>query len=204
MYLEYRTHDNLSLFAEFGGIALDPILNDNSAGLSDMNAGFKLRLLETSNSVATAQLRIYAPTGDVERGLGNGHASIEPALLFLHRLHPLWLASSEIRYWTATDGSVFAGDLMRYGVGLQYDRCWVSPVAEVVGWTVLNGRQSVLNSAGGTPMVEDASGDTIINAKLGGRIKLTSESDLYIGYGRALTGDHWYDDIIRAELRFSF
>ncbi len=207
MYVEYRTHDNLSLFTELGGIALDPILNDNSAGLSDMNAGCKIRLLETSSSLATAQLRIYAPTGDVDRGLGNGHASIEPALLGIHRLNPRWTATGEFRYWTAVDGSAFAGDLLRYGVGLQYEPrrpCWFEPVAEVVGWTVLNGRQSFITAANMTPTVEDASGDTIVNAKLGGRVALTGETDLYIGYGHALTGDQWYQDTFRVELRYAF
>jgi hypothetical protein len=206
-YTEYRTHDNLSLFVELGGLALNPILNETSAGLSDMNAGCKFRLLETPGSLATAQLRIYAPTGDVDRGLGNGHASIEPGILVLHRLHPRWTASGEFRYWTATDGSAFAGELLRYGFGLQYEQscdCWIEPVVELVGWTVLNGRQSVLTAAGATPTVEDASGDTIINAKLGARVSLTRDSDLYIGYGRALTSDHWYEDTVRVELRYTF
>jgi hypothetical protein len=28
--------------------------------------------------------------------------------------------------------------------------------------------------------------------------------DLYIGYGRALTGHRWYQDIVRLELRLPF
>ena len=206
-YTEYRAHDNLSLFVELSGLALNPILNENTAGLSDMNAGCKIRLLETPSSLATAQLRIYAPTGDVDRGLGNGHVSFEPGILALQRLHPHWTASGEFRYWTATDGSVFAGDLFRYGLGLQCEQwcnCGFEPVVELVGWTVLHGRQSVLTAAGATPTVQDASGDTIINAKLGARVSLTRDSDLYIGYGRALTSDHWYEDTVRVELRYAF
>lgn len=207
LYTEYRSHDNLSLFVELGGIALDPILNDNTSGLGDMNAGCKIRLWETPGLLATAQLRIYAPTGDVERGLGNGHASLEPGILFLRRLHPQWTAAGEFRYWTATGGSAFAGELLRYGVGLQYEQpcdCCFEPVVELVGWTVLSGRQSALTAAGGTPIVEDASGDTIINAKLGARVALSAYTDLYLGYGRALTGDTWYEDVGRVELRYAF
>ena len=33
---------------------------------------------------------------------------------------------------------------------------------------------------------------------------MLSGSDLYIGYSRALTGDVWYKDIFRTELRFRF
>ena len=78
LYAEYKTHDLLSLFVELGVVALNPILNENTAGLGDMNAGCKVCLLETRSFLATAQLRVYAPTADSERGLGNGHVSIEP------------------------------------------------------------------------------------------------------------------------------
>ena len=61
-------------------------------------------------------------------------------------------------------------------------------------------------------MVERARGDTIVNAKLGVRAGFgdrcdtgwLSRSDLYVGYGRALTGEVWYKDIVRAEFRVRF
>ena len=31
-----------------------------------------------------------------------------------------------------------------------------------------------------------------------------SQSDLYVGYGRALTGEVWYKDIVRVELRMRY
>ena len=163
--------------------------------------------LETSNFLATAQLRVYAPTADVDRGLGNGHVSLEPGLLMLRRLNCQWTASGELRYWTALGGSDFAGDLIRYGLGLQHQTpscCIPDPVVELVGWTVLSGQQSVLTTPEGAERIEDASGDTILNIKAGARVSLTSDSDLYVGYGHALTGDRWYQDTIRAELRYAF
>ena len=60
------------------------------------------------------------------------------------------------------------------------------PVVELVGWTVLSGQQSVLTSPGAVERIEDASGDTILNAKAGARVSLTCDSDLYVGYGRCL------------------
>ena len=33
---------------------------------------------------------------------------------------------------------------------------------------------------------------------------LLSGTDLYVGYGRALTGEVWYKDIFRVELRIPF
>ena len=53
-------------------------------------------------------------------------------------------------------------------------------------------------------IIEDADGDTIVNLKAGARIGLGKNADLYGGYGHSLTGDRWYRDVIRFELRFLF
>jgi hypothetical protein len=50
----------------------------------------------------------------------------------------------------------------------------------------------------------DASGDTIVNMKAGVRFFTGEHSNFYVGYGRALTGDVWYKDIIRVEMRLVF
>ena len=49
-----------------------------------------------------------------------------------------------------------------------------------------------------------ASGDTIVNLKAGVRVGNYSGHSLYVGYGRALTGDVWYDEILRIEYRKMF
>ena len=75
-----------------------------------------------------------------------------------------------------------------------------SPRPRAVGWTVLGGKEFLFPEN----QVRDAAGDTIINAKVGVRVGLGDNSSFYLGYGRALTGDVWYKDIIRAEYRLSF
>ena len=44
LYAEFKTHDLLSLFVELGVVAINPIVNENSAGLADLNAGCKVCL----------------------------------------------------------------------------------------------------------------------------------------------------------------
>jgi hypothetical protein len=51
---------------------------------------------------------------------------------------------------------------------------------------------------------QDAGDETILNAKLGVRVKFADRSDLYVGYGRALTGTVWYKDMLRVEYRLAF
>jgi hypothetical protein len=75
-------------------------------------------------------------------------------------------------------------------------------VAEVMGWTVLNGKET---AAIGSNIFEirSAGGDSMLNVKLGVRTAF-EKCDLYVGYGRPLTGAVWYKDIARVEFRMFF
>ena len=46
--------------------------------------------------------------------------------------------------------------------------------------------------------------DPILYAKVEGRLWFGPHNDLYVGYGRALTGPVWYKDIFRLEYRLGF
>lgn len=209
-YLEVTARPRLSVFAEVPVRFLNPELNANHAGLADMNGGFKYAFVRTDDLIATFQLRAYAPTGNAHLGLGTRHVSLEPALLLYAPLSHRLTFEGELRYWAPIGGTDFAGDVIRYGAGLSYnlfenDRMRVSPVAEVVGWTVLGGKESVFNAAMPNKMLmRDAAGDTIVNLKLGVRTRLGENADFYVGWGRPLTGEHWYKDVLRLELRWLF
>jgi hypothetical protein len=208
VYFETLLTPKLSIFAEVPARFLDPEQNPNTAGMGDMNAGVKLALIDHEDLVTSFQLRTYAPSGDADRGLGNDHASLEPALLVYKPLGERIGLEGELRDWIPIGGTELAGNIVRYGVGLHYDlicgETWqLVPVAEFVGWTVLDGGVSIPQPIG-PPTIESAAGDTIVNAKLGARLKFAEPFDLYAGYGRPLTGDQWYEHIFRVELRASY
>jgi hypothetical protein len=217
-YLEYAASDRLSAFVEFPVRLLNPEQNADTEGFGDMNAGFKYALLANQGQFLTVQFRTFIPTGDPAKGLGTDHVSLEPALLFQQPLGDRLVLFSELRDWIAVGGTDFAGNVIRYGVGLGYriidgPKCWLAPVGEVVGWTALSGKElAVAGDNRNVSAIQDAAGDTIVNAKVGVRFgggqalssELLRRSDVYIGYGRALTGDVWYKDIIRAEFRLRF
>jgi hypothetical protein len=207
-YLECRAAEDLSAFVEVPERFLNPEVNANAWGLGDMNLGVKCALLCDQDRVATFQFRTYIPTGNATLGLGNNHVSLEPALLGYQRLGDRAALESELRLWSPVGGTGFAGNIVRYGVGIHYDLAracglQLTPVAEFVGWTVLNGKESVVQ-ASGVPEVFQAAGDTIINAKLGVRVRFRDVGDIYAGYGRPLTGDRWYENIWRLEFRLFF
>ena len=192
---------------------LNPELNANTNGFSDLQVGFKYALIACPTQYFTFQFRTYTPTGDGSEGLGTDHVSLEPALLWYRQLGDRLALDAEFRDWIPIGGTDFAGNIIRYGVGMSY---WViqgcrfraAPIAEVVGWTCLGGKELV----GTTGVVRDASGDTIVNAKIGLRLgfgemlpqDFFSRSELAVSYGRALTGDVWYKDILRVEYRINF
>jgi hypothetical protein len=207
-YLELAATDRLSGFVEVPWRFLNPEVNADTNGLADMNAGFKYAFVDRNDLVATFQFRTYIPTGDASRGLGTHHVSLEPAVLFYKPWTDRLGFEGEFRYWVPIDGTDFAGDLLRYGIGVHYD-VWktcsltVSPVVEFVGWTVLSGKESAVTPSGAV-LIEGAAGDTIVNAKMGVRMRMDGLGDFYIGYGRPLTGDRWYEDILRVEFRLFF
>jgi hypothetical protein len=205
--LEVRLFPQFSGFVEVPVRFLNPEINNNTAGLADMNAGFKWAFLADDAQIMTFQLRTYGPTGASSRGLGNDHVSLEPALLYYRQLPDRWGVFGELRDVIPIGGTDFEGNVLRYGIGISYvahDNCKlrVTPVAEFVGWTVLGGKETAT-----TPLafnVIDATGDTIVNAKVGVRVSFGENQDCSISYGRALTGDVWYKDILRLEYRLRF
>jgi hypothetical protein len=207
-YLEVAATERASAFVEMPIRMVNPVVNENTGGLGDMNAGFKYAFCYTEDLVASFQLRAYFPTGDNDRGLGNNHVSLEPALLVYAPLTERLNLESEFRIWVPVSGTDFAGDLVRYGAGLSYDlyetcNLRVAPVVEFVGWTFLGGKAAFVGPTG-LGAVESARGDTIVNAKLGLRTSVGGLGDVYAGYGRALTGDRFYENTFRVELRLTY
>ncbi|HJT79153.1 MAG TPA: hypothetical protein VJ739_18295 [Gemmataceae bacterium] len=203
-YLEGAFLPNFSAFAEVPFRFLNPEINDNHAGLSDVNAGLKWAVLAADEQYLTLQFRTYAPSGLKHRGLGNGHVTLEPAVLYNRALTDDLHLEAELRDWVPVGGTDFEGNVVRYGVGASYDvykdeGLRVAPVAEFVGWTVLSGKDDEENIG----IVKNAAGETIVNAKLGVRTS-SPFGEIYVGYGRALTGTVWYKDIIRLEYRLLF
>jgi hypothetical protein len=207
VYGEAKLTERLSGFLEAPLRWVNPEEDPNSFGPSDVSFGGKFSLYSDEMVQGTFQLRVTVPTGDVNTGLGTGHVSVEPALLFCVRGLEGWGVEGELRYWVPIGGTDFAGDVVRYGLGVHYDlyQCdqWsVAPVLEFVGWTVLGGKDEPLPPLNALPA--SAAGQTIVNGKLGVRVGFGEHSDVYLGYGRALTGDRWYHDVLRAEYRWAF
>jgi len=220
---EYAPFKRLSAFAMLPFRWIQPIfivapgttpgLSDEG-GISDLQAGLKFAVLSTERSLVTLQLRSYFPTGDGPHGLGTGHYSIEPLVLFYQKLNDRTALEGEAGDTHPIGGTMYmnppspprqwSADVAMYGLGASYrliqrDSYSFAPVLELVAWHVYGGLQTGSNN-----QAQSAAGINVFNAKLGGRISFTNGSSIYAGYGRGITSDIWYRNLFRIEYRKSF
>ena len=193
----------------------EQLQRERSNGISDIQFGFKYAFLASCDEYLTFQFRTYVPTGDARNGVGNGHATVEPGLLYYRRLSDRLAIQGQLRDWIPIDAGPIGGNVLIYGVGAGYDafqsgRFKITPVVEFVGFTFLSGFESVgeLQRSPETLFfnhgVQNVRGETVVNSKLGWRTYIGDRQDVYIGWGHALTADHLYKDMVRVEYRFSF
>ena len=214
---EYATSERVSLFAELPLRWFQPqtfvpgtgASFEDQSGIGDIRGGVKVALVSALDHLVTLQVRGFVPTGESESGLGTNHASIEPALLLYNRLSDRASIESQVGLWAPLGGSDgvpistsenFSGNVFFYGIGPAVEvyrgpRVRFAPVVELIGWRVLGGFQSI---------GEEASGVNIVNLKIGARLTWDDAGSIYGGWGRALTDEHWYHDIVRFEYRRTF
>src|SRR5262249_19257320 len=170
-YLEFSPNGRFSVFGEVPFRFLNPSINPDERGLSNINAGFKYAILADDCRHLTAQLRWYFPITNSHTGLGYKHEAVEPGLLYSQKVTDRLHVQAEVRDWIPFAGTDYEGNVLRYGIGAGYRvvqtcRYWFGPVAELIGWTALSGKETVVDDFG-VVTTQKASGDTIVNASLG-------------------------------------
>jgi hypothetical protein len=209
LYAENALLPNLSAFVAVPLRAVDPQVNEDHFGVGNMQAGVKVALLQTHDVTTTLQFRTYIPTGLARRGLGNGAAGLEPGLLVNWQALPLVTVEGELlAYFPVNDTRSFGSEVVQWGVAVSYgerskEGMWVVPVAEVIAWSLTRGKEEEVLSPRRTVIVT-SSGDTIANGFVGLRAGYGCLGDVYVGYGRALSGQVWYKNLLRIELRYRY
>ena len=131
-------------------------------GVSDTIVGFKYGVFSDPDQALTFQFRTFIPTGDSRNGLGTGHVSVEPGMLMQTRLSNGLSLMGQAKLWTPIDGGANAGNVAIYGAGVGFDlyqgcgysqsfcirNLRITPLAEFVGWTVLDGFETLSSPVG--------------------------------------------------------
>ncbi|OYP35801.1 hypothetical protein CGZ80_10400 [Rhodopirellula sp. MGV] len=189
---------------------INPTELSNTGSLGDMALTTKTVMLDGESLLLTQVFRTQLATGTAKSGRGNGHVSMEPGFVAAYRYSKRTLLQSELKLWFPVGGEPsFSGPVLRYGFGVGHvlydsDTFSVIPTFEMVGWSVLNAQKT--GSLGQAITVD---GENIINLFPGIRIVRDSGGEyglfeLGIGGGTTVTTSHWYENMIRMDLRWSF
>ena len=224
--VESVDYQDLRFLFEFGGEKfsvgtevpiriMDPVTNDNTAGMGDMSLATKLVLCDGVRWQFSQLFRTYFNTGAPSKGLGNGHISLEPGLLGRFRINDRTYLHGEIDYWFAIAGHPeHAGQVLRWGLGISHvwrdsDSLALIPTFEVLWLSALDGKQSVPFEPGQESRLADVDGHVGTWALPGLRTVIDTGGDLgilefgLIG-GLDLGSSGWHNNMLRFEVRRQF
>jgi len=99
-------------------LAVDPQVNRNHAGLGDLQLVLKTVLLDGKDWMLTQYFGTRFPTGSAGAGLGSGHVSLEPGLLFRNRMREQTWMHGELKFWfpLGADPS-HGGQVLKFATG---------------------------------------------------------------------------------------
>jgi hypothetical protein len=208
--------DRFGMFVEIPYLHVSPDSAGTASGLGDINIGTKTLLLDCELLQFTFQFRTYIPSGNFTRGLGTGHASLEPAFLAAIKLSPTTYLQAETAYWFAVGGdSEFEANVFHYALSLN-QLLWhcgndIQLVAtfEATGYEFSSGEftsglvTTVNNKV--TAIVGHATTfGNIFNVGPGLRLHVCEKIDFGVGTQFAITDDHLAQELVRAEFRVRF
>lgn len=187
--------------------SLNPELNNNTVGFGDMVIGGKAILWSGSCSKVASIFRTYLKTGPIDRGLGTGHVSLEPGLLFRHQWNESTFIHGEVKYWLPIAGDQrFAGDVFKTGLGVstiwrETDRTAWLPTFEVQTYSFLFGSETLANGS-----VRRVNGTTAVDLLPGMRVSIaeTPIGLCEVGFagGFTVSDRDWFDSRVILDLRW--
>ena len=185
------------------------------SGFSDLNIGTKSLLLDCELLQIAFQFKTFIPTGDLTKGLGTGHVSLEPALLFALKLTPDMYLQAETAYWIPIGGdNLYQGNI--FHCHFSFNHALWKPMHDVqlIGtvemneWTVLGGNFTnpdfLITAGGRTGPVPVSASTSMFSIGPGLRLFVCDKIDVGVGSAFSLTGDHWAEELVRGEFRWRF
>jgi len=199
--------ESFSVGTELPLLWLNPSLNPNTSGFGDMSTTTKLVVLNGRSLQLTQLTRIHMPTGQASSGRGNGHVSMEPGLIARYTRDDRTMFHGMMTFLFPIGGDPnFSGEILNYSFG--FARVWydsdqfaIIPTIESINWAVLSGAKGIEQNK--------ISGDYISNLHPGIRFVFDRGGDLGLfeaglGTGFSLTNNHFYESLIRFDLRWSY
>jgi len=185
---------------------ISPTPDTTFSGFGDLNIGTKTLLLDCDLMQFAFQFKTFIPVGSAGKGLGTGHVSLEPAFLMTLHLAPDTYLQMEAAYWIPVGGdSLYQGNVFHSHIAVNQVLWRLCRDVVLVGtmefneWSIING--NFTDPGTGNPV---RARDTIFSLGPGARFVICDRIDLGAGTAFAVTGDHWAEELVRAEFRWRF
>ena len=210
------TEAGLSKFAVFVEVpyrSIDPNVSNSAAGFSDVKVGTKSVIFDCELLQIAMQFKTYIPSGVSFQGLGTGHATLEPSVLFAMKLHPDVYFQGQLAEWIpfSADASQ-AGAILRVNASLNALLWCLNRDVQLIGtleantWSFQDGQyiNPYLDPANPATYAINASGQTYGWMGPGARLSICNRVDFgmatMFGFGQM----SWSDFGLRMEMRTLF
>lgn len=199
-----------SLTTEYPIRFLDPDVNDNTAGIGDINIAPKIVLVDGKDWQLAHVFRTYIPTGSKRKGLGTGHVSLEPGALLRYAWTEDTNVFGQLKFWFPIGGDPgHSGPVCVYGFGWATNLCDSDTFAMIgtVEMTGVSYLDALATNSAGALVSNDS--DTSFNLQPGMRFVLGPSGDLGlfelgVSTGHALSINGQYEHQVRLDLRWSY
>jgi hypothetical protein len=192
-------------FFEIPYLAVDPQINPFAAGFGDMKIGTKSLLFDRDLFQIGFMFTTYLPVGNVTRGLGTGHVSLEPSLLGTVKIAEDTFFQCQLSEWVPLGSdSNDQGSIFHFHFSLNHVLWRPAIDIQLIGTAELQGYSfqagTFTDEAG---VVQRSNGTTYISMGPGFRVVICEWLDL--GFGAAFAvGDHGPDEVFRTEVRIRY
>jgi hypothetical protein len=178
----------------------------DGAGFSDMTITAKTMLLDTELALFGFQMRTYIPIGNVGKGVGTGHVSLEPGLNFGLRCTPSTYLQAQVVEWIPIGGDKdYQGAHLRWATSIN-QVLW-RPVKEVqcIGMFETTGISwqdgLYTDQRAGTQKLAKRTSAAI---GPGFRLFFCDTFDMGVGWQHPITGKYLARDFYRFEVRYRY
>jgi hypothetical protein len=150
----WALNNRIAFFMEGPYIWRNPDEADNTSGIGDLEFGLQFVAFNSRHLILSFGLGVETPIGDADRGLGEGHAVLEPKFLGLIDFGCGWVFQQDLRLelpiFVEEDVENefiynFALGKTILATGKGHFIQWLTPGVEVCGRSTLNGREAGLN-----------------------------------------------------------
>jgi hypothetical protein len=220
-----KTNDELSMYTEIAAARVSFFVNvpyrsyapsiepattptlQHRAGFSDMSVGTKSLLFDCELMQITFEFTTYLPVGNPVYGLGTGHVTLEPTLLFDLKIGPETYLESQLAEWVPLGGDPgYQGSILESHVSLNQTLCHFVPNVPIIG-TLEASTWSFQTGAYTDPTrgpFQHSGGYTYVYAGPGLRTFVCDKIDFGVGTHFALTKQHLDESLLRFEFRWRF